>query len=88
DVEKLTSANSKNPQVLMTACAACHHPENQLVGPALAEIRKRYANNPDGIVEWAMNPQNKNPQLPSMPSFQFLGKEKLRIIAEAILAGE
>jgi sugar phosphate isomerase/epimerase len=79
-------SSSKDPAVLMTACAACHHPTKQVVGPPLADIRKRYAKNPQGIVNWAMQPENKNPQLPPMPSFSFLGEEKLRIIADAILS--
>lgn len=84
--EALTDADSMDSAVLMTACAACHHKTQQVVGPPLSEIKQRYANNPQGIVKWAMNPQNKNPQLPPMPSFSFLGEEKLRIIADAILS--
>lgn len=74
-----------DPKLLMTACSACHHPEQRIVGPPIREIRQRYASNPAGIVKWAMNPQNKNPQLPPMPSFAFLGEDKLRLIAEYIL---
>ncbi|MGB0578793.1 MAG: c-type cytochrome, partial [Limisphaerales bacterium] len=74
-----------DPKLLMTACSACHHPEQRIVGPSLNEIRQRYASNPAGIVQWAMNPQNKNPQLPPMPSFAFLGEDKLQLIAEYIL---
>ncbi len=72
---------------LMNACAACHHPTQQVVGPPFAEIRQRYAGNPDGIVKWAMNPENRNPDLPPMPSFQFLGEETLKRIATEILNG-
>ena len=79
------AVESRDPSMLMTACSACHHPTKQVVGPPLADIRKRYANNPEGIVKWAMQPENKNPQLPPMPPFAFLGEEKLRIIADAIL---
>ncbi|MFK5924981.1 MAG: heme-binding domain-containing protein [Verrucomicrobiota bacterium] len=75
------------PAALMSACATCHHPTKRVVGPPFSEIRQRYANNPDGIVKWAMNPENKNPELPPMPSFNFLGKEKLKIIAKKILSG-
>lgn len=83
----LTGPATNDPAVLMMACAACHHATQRVVGPSLADIRQRYPNNPEGIVKWAMKPQNKNPQLPPMPSFRFLGEERLRIIADAILAG-
>ncbi|MDF1741201.1 MAG: TIM barrel protein [Verrucomicrobiales bacterium] len=70
------------------ACVACHHPTRQVVGPSFAEIRKRYAGNPDGIVAWAQNPQNKTPGLPPMPSFQFMEKADLKKIALEILGEE
>lgn len=84
----LVAVDTMDPRVLMSACAACHHPTKQVVGPALSEIRQRYTGNPEGIIKWAMNPENRNPQLPPMPPFDFLGEEKLRIIAEAILSGQ
>ena len=74
-----------SPANLLGACVVCHHPTRQIVGPSFSEIRKRYAGNPDGIVEWAMNPQNKTPELPPMPSFQFMGAENLKEIARLIL---
>ncbi len=77
-----------SPAALMNACSACHHATQKVVGPPWADIRQRYANNPEGIVKWAMNPQNKNPDLPPMPSFQFLGEEKLGKIAELILSAK
>ena len=84
----LPGAVDFSPAALMNACAACHHPTRLVVGPPISEIRLRYANNPDGIVKWAMNPENKNPERPPMPSFQFLGEEILRVIADRILSGE
>ncbi|MDF1814409.1 MAG: GDSL-type esterase/lipase family protein [Verrucomicrobiales bacterium] len=83
---ELVSGNMMDPKYLMSACATCHHPTEQVIGPPFSDIKTRYAGNPDGIVKWAKNPQNKNPQLPPMPSFDFLGDEKLRIIADAILS--
>ena len=75
----------------MTACTSCHHPTQRVIGPPFAEIRQRYTNNPDGIVKFAMKPENKNydprkPDLPPMPSFDFLGEKNLRIIADQILS--
>ena len=76
------------PSAGIGACVACHHPTQQVVGPSFAEIRKRYAGNPDGIVEWALNPQTKTPGLPPMPSFQFMDKGDLKAIALEILGEE
>ena len=70
---------------MMAACIACHHETQRVVGPPLAEIRRRYANNPQGIVKWAMNPVNQTPNTPPMPSFSFAGEENLMIIAKQIL---
>jgi cytochrome c551/c552 len=81
----LVSSDLHDPEVLMEACTACHHPKDQTVGPSLEFIRGRYAGNPNGIVDWAMNPKKNNPQLAPMPSFKFLGKKRLRTIAEKIL---
>jgi hypothetical protein len=35
-----------------------------------------------------MKPENKNPQLPPMPSFESLGEARLRVIADQILGGK
>jgi hypothetical protein len=35
--------------------------------------------------DWAMNPQNKTPNTPPMPSFYFAGQKNLMIIARQIL---
>lgn len=81
-------ADMFDPAAMIQACAACHHPTIRVVGPPFSEIKQRYANNPQGIVDWAMNPQNKTPDSPPMPSFHFLGEEKLMIIAKQILANK
>ena len=79
-----------DPRVLMTACTSCHHPTQRVIGPPFSEIRQRYTNNPEGIVKFAMKPENKNfdpnSNLPPMPSFDFLGEKNLRIIADQILS--
>jgi hypothetical protein len=77
-----------DPKTMITACIACHHETKRVVGPPMVEIRKLYANNPQGIVDWAMNPQNKTPNTPPMPSFYFAGQKNLMIIAKQILKME
>ena len=61
-------ATSKN-------CMSCHHPDRKLVGPALKEIAKRYANEPlamatlttkiqkGGAGVWGVVPMPANPQV-------------------------
>ncbi|QNN22967.1 hypothetical protein HED60_12045 [Planctomycetales bacterium ZRK34] len=83
----LVVAMSDPQQVTVDTCKACHHPTQQIIGPPLSELRKLYADNPEGIVQQAMDPQKKNPNLPPMPPFDFMGKDKLREIADQILAG-
>jgi cytochrome c len=76
----------ETPEQLFATCAACHAPDSKLVGPPLREIATIYAGNPDGIVTWAMAPGKKRPDFPPMPPFSHLGPDKLRVIAEYILA--
>lgn len=72
-------------QELFAVCAACHAPDQRLVGPSLKEIAGIYAGNPGGIVTWAMAPGKKRPDFPPMPPFSHLGEEKLHRIAEYLL---
>jgi cytochrome c len=76
----------ESAEQLFMNCAACHAPKVRLVGPSLAEISEIYTGNPDGIVAWAKAPGKKRPELPPMPPFAHLGDEKLRQIAEYMLA--
>ncbi len=82
------TVDERDPKALFAACSACHHSTAEVVGPPLTEIRKRYANDPEGIVKWAMAPELRNPKLPPMPSFKHLGEDRLKLIAEYILSGQ
>lgn len=66
-------------------CAACHAVDKVLAGPALTEVYSIYADNPDGIITWAMAPGKKRDQFAPMPSFAHLGEDQLRLVAEYIL---
>jgi len=79
-------SDAETPEQLFATCAACHAPDQRLVGPSLKEIAVIYAGNPDGIVTWATAPGKKRPDYPPMPAFAHLGEEKLRTIADYILA--
>ncbi|RYD37546.1 MAG: cytochrome C [Verrucomicrobiaceae bacterium] len=82
----LSAEPEETPEQLFATCAACHAPDSKLVGPSLREIASIYPGNPGGIVTWAMAPGKKRPDSPQMPSFAHLGEDKLRVIADYILA--
>ena len=81
-----TSLEIQPAAATIKACITCHHPTEKIVGPPLSEIRERYAGNPEGIVRWAVAPENKTPDTPPMPSFKFIGEEQLLKIAREMLA--
>lgn len=68
-----------------TYCLACHQVDRKIVGPSFVEIAGIHRNNPQGIVDWAINPGKKRPDAIQMPSMSFLGEEKLKLIADYML---
>lgn len=83
---ELPEAEAETPEQLFATCAACHAPDTRLVGPPLNEIAEAYRGNPAGIVAWAKAPGKKRPDYPPMPPFAHLGDDKLKQIADYILA--
>ncbi len=77
---------AETPEQVFATCAACDAPDQRLVGPPLTEIAQIYQGNPEGIVAWAKDPGKKRPDYPPMPAFGHLGDEKLKAIADYILA--
>lgn len=70
-------------------CAACHLPDQGLVGPSLVEIRKLYLDKPDDFVKWAIAPGKKRPGAVEMPSMVHVGEPGLRAIhAHMMKAGD
>ncbi|MEY2751493.1 MAG: hypothetical protein RLZZ550_1464 [Verrucomicrobiota bacterium] len=67
-------------------CAACHLPDQMVVGPSLIEISKLYAKKPKEFVEWAIKPQKKRNNVIEMPSMAHLGEAKLLAIRDHMLA--
>jgi len=67
-------------------CAACHLPDQMVVGPSLIEISKLYAKKPKEFIEWAVKPQKKRNGVIEMPSMAHLGEEKLLAIREHMIA--
>ena len=68
-----------------TYCLACHQVDRKIVGPSFVEIAGIHRNNPQGIIDWAINPGKKRPDAIQMPSMSFLGEEKLKLIADYML---
>lgn len=75
---------SPGAQLFQRKCASCHALDKKLVGPPLIETAAAYAKNPEGIVEWALNPGRKRPDYPQMPA-QEMPREDLMLIAAYIL---
>lgn len=82
---RTTSGASEGEQLFQNTCAACHGIDRRIVGPPLTEIAQIYRANPSGIVSWAKAPGRKRTEGPQMPSFAWLGDDKLRQIAAYML---
>jgi cytochrome c len=80
------AAVKQTAEQMFATCAACHAPDQKLVGPSLREIAGIYAGNPQGIVTWATAPGKKRPEMPQMPPFGHLGDDSLRQIADYMLS--
>ncbi|MGA0133911.1 MAG: c-type cytochrome [Opitutales bacterium] len=66
-------------------CAACHLPDQMVVGPSLIEISKLYGKKPKEFVEWAIKPQKKRNNVIEMPSMGHLGEANLLAIREHMI---
>jgi cytochrome c551/c552 len=82
----LAYAEKPNGEQLFTLnCAACHLPDQMVVGPSLVEIRSLYLNKPDDFVKWCVAPQKKRPNAVDMPSMVHVGDEGLRLVYDHIM---
>lgn len=66
-------------------CAACHLPDQMVVGPSLIEIGKLYAKKPKEFVAWSMLPQKKRQGVIEMPSMAHLGEANLLAVRTHML---
>lgn len=66
-------------------CAACHLPNQMVVGPSLVEISKLYATKPKEFVAWSILPQKKRQGLIEMPSMAHLGEANLLAVRTHML---
>ena len=82
---KLSAEEEEGKKIYTLNCLACHVLEQMVVGPSLVEIAHIHRKNPEGIVTWAMEPQQKRPGVIEMPPMAHLGKENLAKVASYIL---
>jgi cytochrome c551/c552 len=61
-------------------CAACHLPNQMVVGPSLVEITKLYQKKPQEFIAWSIQPVKKRAGVIEMPSMAHLGEANLRAV--------
>ena len=66
-------------------CAACHLPDQMVVGPSMIEITKLYDKKPKEFVAWAVKPLKKRAGVIEMPSMAHLGEANLLVIREYMI---
>ena len=66
-------------------CAACHLPDQMVVGPSLIEITKLYDKKPKEFVAWAIKPLKKRNGVIEMPSMAHLGEANLLAVREYMI---
>jgi cytochrome c551/c552 len=72
-------------QTYAAVCSGCHAMDMVRIGPAIKEIRQKYAGNPAGIVAFATKPKKVRPSFPEMPPQAYLGQDKLEAVARYLL---
>ncbi|MCX6917922.1 MAG: cytochrome c [Verrucomicrobia bacterium] len=81
-----TLASAQNGKLLYEQnCAACHLPDQMVVGPSLIEITKLYDKKPKEFVAWAIKPLKKRNGVIEMPSMAHLGEANLLAVHEYML---
>jgi cytochrome c551/c552 len=66
-------------------CAACHLPDQMVVGPSLIEISKLYGQKPKDFIAWAVKPQKKRNGVIEMPSMAHLGEANLLAVRDYMI---
>jgi parallel beta-helix repeat protein len=82
---RVIEAKDLGSQTYAAVCSGCHAMDMVRIGPAIREIRQKYAGNPDGIVAFATKPHKVRPGFPEMPPQAYLGSEKLNAVARYLL---
>ena len=83
-------AHANLPLAQKNACTACHAVDKKLVGPALADIAKKYAGQADAVAKLTESIRKggsgKWGPVP-MPAQPALAEADVKVLAEWVLAG-
>ncbi|HNU59095.1 MAG TPA: c-type cytochrome, partial [Aquaticitalea sp.] len=77
---------AKGTAIFNQYCAACHKPNERLVGPPITEMVSIYNNDETGLVNWIKNPGKKRDDMPQMPGFPQLSNDELKELSKYILS--
>jgi cytochrome c551/c552 len=72
-------------ELFQANCAACHMPDQKVVGPSLVEIRGLYQGKEDDFVKWCVKPFKKRAEAIEMPSMVHVGDAGLREIYKHVM---
>ena len=82
---KLSAEEEEGKKIYTLNCLACHALDQMIVGPSLVEIASIHRKKPEGIVQWAIKPEQKRPGVIEMPPISHLGEANLKKVALYIL---
>jgi len=71
-------------QVFKKVCSTCHAFDKKVVGPPLGEAAKKYAGNPQGLIDFVTSPRKIQPDFPNMPKLGLSAKD-IRNVATYVL---
>jgi len=81
-----TNVVTKGKITYFGVCSGCHSYSTRLVGPPVNTIQAIYKDNPEGIMNYIINPERKREDYPAMPPQNYLSEETRRAVAEYMLS--
>jgi parallel beta-helix repeat protein len=83
---RITVLAEKGKMTYYGVCSGCHAYNTRLVGPPVNTIQALYKGNPQGIVDFIINPVHKRDDYPEMPPQNYLTDETRKAVAEYMLS--
>ena len=87
-IARKITAKERSQLTYYGICAGCHAYDIRMIGPATKTLQILYANNPEGIAQYAANPIKKRDDYPEMPPQRHVDEETLLEVAKFMLALE
>lgn len=81
-----TSVEGKGKVAYYGVCSGCHTYNTRLIGPPVVTIQALYKNNPQGIIDFIVNPVHKREDYPEMPPQNYMSEETLKAVADYMLS--